>query len=391
MKHGRSDRHRPSWRRGAAGVLGLLFLTSCTGPSPQPRTAPEPAERPALPTLEADAGEPRMVAHFIDVGQANATLLEFPCGAVLVDAGAQDEEHVAALVDYLSRFFDEQRPDLGRTLDSILITHNHIDHTRALRAVVENFTVERYFDNGQLSGFGTENPLWVRAEAAAGRQNVRIREIDHDPILAVDPPVGLTDADVDPVDCPEVDPEIKILSGRRTRNPGWEPQEFNNKNNHSLVIRVDFGDASYLFPGDLETPGIEVLLDEYGGTDLLDVDVYEVGHHGSRNGTTSAFARRMTPEIAVISVGRWDFGRGTDEEFSTFFFGHPRRQVLNLLNRRIRRERNAPIRAMIADAVKDFSPSTIRKAIYATGWEGTVRIESTADGRHTVTSSAESP
>lgn len=36
------------------------------------------------------ASTPKMVAHFIDVGQADATLLEFPCGAVLIDAGAED-------------------------------------------------------------------------------------------------------------------------------------------------------------------------------------------------------------------------------------------------------------------------------------------------------------
>ena len=38
-----------------------------------------------------------MVAHYIDVGQANATLLEFSCGAVLIDAGAQDDDHIANL------------------------------------------------------------------------------------------------------------------------------------------------------------------------------------------------------------------------------------------------------------------------------------------------------
>ena len=89
-----------------------------------------------------------MKAHFIDMGQANAALLEFPCGAVLIDAGAQDEEKVDELVRFLNDLF-ARRQDLGRTLKSIIITHNHIDHTRALRTVVEmeGLTVERTIDH----------------------------------------------------------------------------------------------------------------------------------------------------------------------------------------------------------------------------------------------------
>src|SRR3989304_3847221 len=65
---------------------------------------------------------PIMKAHVIDMGQANATLLEFPCGAVLIDAGAQDEEKVDELVRFLNEFF-ARRLDLNRTLKSIIITH----------------------------------------------------------------------------------------------------------------------------------------------------------------------------------------------------------------------------------------------------------------------------
>ena len=48
-----------------------------------------------------------MKAHFIDVGQANATLLEFKCGVVLID-GEADQKHEEALVEFLNRFFDER-------------------------------------------------------------------------------------------------------------------------------------------------------------------------------------------------------------------------------------------------------------------------------------------
>ena len=53
---------------------------------------------------------PVMKAHFIDVGQANATLFEFKCGVVLIDAGAQDDEHVDGLVDFITSVFDASSP-----------------------------------------------------------------------------------------------------------------------------------------------------------------------------------------------------------------------------------------------------------------------------------------
>jgi competence protein ComEC len=57
-----------------------------------------------------------MTAHFIEVGQGHSTLLEFPCGAMLVDAGAANADD-DRLVEYLDEFFAD-RPDLHKTLDS---------------------------------------------------------------------------------------------------------------------------------------------------------------------------------------------------------------------------------------------------------------------------------
>ena len=89
----------------------------------------------------------KMTAHFINVGQGDATLLEFTCGAVLIDAGGQDGESDAHLIEYLQAFFD-RRTDLNNTIDLVIITHPHIDHNRALDEVVNTFTVKRYIDNG---------------------------------------------------------------------------------------------------------------------------------------------------------------------------------------------------------------------------------------------------
>ena len=124
--------------------------------------------------LASRAETPKMAAHFIDVGQGHATLLEFPCGAVLIDTGAE-EGYVSKLTDYLSYFF-QRRSDLRSTLDLVIITHTHPDHTAGLLSVAQKFNIKRYIDNGQLRGPGSGNPNWMRTYAQS-HTGVIVREV----------------------------------------------------------------------------------------------------------------------------------------------------------------------------------------------------------------------
>lgn len=321
-----------------------------------------------------------MYAHFIDVGQGDATLLEFPCGAILIDAGSQDEKYTDELIAYLNDFFSK-RNDLNRTLESIIITHNHIDHTRALESIVQKFTVNRFIGNGQSKGIGTGNPNWVRDVAES--KDIQLREITWEEVKEVTDRTGLTGQIIDPVDCEDADPIIRVFSGRRDEKPdGWTKDEFDNKNNHSIVIRIDFGESSFLFTGDLEEDAIDNLVEYYRGEwgGVLDVDVYQVGHHGSHNGTNEALVSAMTPEIAVISMGKWDFGKESGERFSTYNVGCPREVVVNLLRSYMSALRKHPITAMIAVAAKRFEEGTIKKRIYGTAWSGTIKLRANLNG-----------
>jgi competence protein ComEC len=171
-----------------------------------------------------------------------------------------------------------------------------------------------------------------------------------------------------------------------SENPGWSHSEFDNKNNQSLVIRVDFGGSSFLFTGDLEDYAIERLLEYYeDSNEVLDVDVYQAGHHGSVNATTAGLVEWMTPEIAVISVGDWDYGRGTNNRFTTWHFGHPRKEVVDLLSVSMRKRRSRAITMRVAEGARDFSDYRVRKKIYSTASDGTVKIRATLGGRFRVT------
>lgn len=328
------------------------------------------------------AAEPRMRAHFIDVGQGACTLLEFPCGAVLIDTGGQDDEHVLHLGQFLTDFFS-RRPDLHSTLNAVIISHPHIDHTRGIEAVFGNFRVANYIDDGLVRGSGRKGVKFVRDHQ--NEHMAFIREIDDEEIVALPERTGLHDDHIDSIFCQDCDPVIRVLSGGLKVNPGWADRDFDNLNNHSVVVRVDFGDSSFLFTGDLETPALETLVDFYDGTDLLDVDVYLVGHHGSNNGTIRSLVDAMTPDVAVIGVGRSTFGAGERRGFNTFSYGHPRRSVIEMLSDAIPGRRSRPIDVDVADGAADFSGFHVTKRIYATAWDGDVTISAKLDGSMRVT------
>jgi len=328
----------------------------------------------ALVTAGRGAEQPVMRAHFINVGQADSILLEFPCGAALIDAGVQDDEREEHLISYLQTFF-ARRPDLDNTLSVVFITHSHIDHTMGLRAVAEAFRIRNYVDNGILDGKGKVNPQWIREVAEERR--IKIYEVSDATVRQQGHKHGLSNKSIDPIACEACDPKIVVLTGGH--------EEYDNLNNESLVIRVDFGESSFLFSGDAEEEELDELLGYYGDTPMLAADILKVGHHGSHNATTADYLLAVKPRSAVISVGRWTFGQGSPDRFTTFAYGHPRRVALDLLSAAIGEFRNEPLDVMAANGVRSFSHYAVSNRIYATAWDGDIVVRADLNGRYRTT------
>jgi hypothetical protein len=151
---------------------------------------------------------------------------------------------------------------------------------------------------------------------------------------------------------------------------GWSATDSKNQNNHSVVLRVDFGNASMLLTGDLEQRGIAGLLAKYQGTGMLDVDVYLVGHHGAANATTDALLQAVTPKMAVISMGVPE--RATN--WTAWAYGHPRKAIVQQLLAKVSEPRTSR-RVSVATGTRTFEQISVGKAIFATGWDGTIVLE----------------
>lgn len=87
----------------------------------------------------------------------------------------------------------------------------------------------------------------------------------------------------------------------------WPPEGFipDEDNNGCLVVKMEYGDRSVLFMGDLT--------DDYDAYIESECDVLKVAHHGSKYATTETFLNQTMPEYAVISVSNNSFGHPTDE------------------------------------------------------------------------------
>jgi competence protein ComEC len=348
----------------------------------------DPRSRPAT-TNPTDA----MVLHFIDIGQGDATLLEFPCGAALIDTGGEKNELFdgeAALYAYLEAFF-ERRKDLDRTLDMLLITHPHIDHNRAAVGVLDRYKVKRVLDNGadapHSHNDGTEDPgatqqmavhAWLKGHPG-GAEYLAVRAADI-------PEGGLGGPTVDAIAGCEraaTDPRFTVLWGEVTHDLETYGD---NPNNHSVVVRVDYGESAALFTGDLELIGLSRLAERYEKRpELLDVDIYQVGHHGSKNATIHYQMALMSPRVAVISMGPYE----RNIPWTARKYGHPHILAMEHLvhpqygvrGRRAPKEVWVGFRGAFQDKVTEiFERRTIDRAVYGTGWDGTVVIAANANG-----------
>ncbi|MCY7348022.1 MAG: MBL fold metallo-hydrolase [Pyrinomonadaceae bacterium] len=331
--------------------------------------------------LFASATRAQMKMHAINVGQAEAVLLEFPAHAVLIDAGGEDTFEAAAqnrfrrhLIEYLDAFF-ARRTDLNQTLHSVIVSHPHKDHTKNLRAIFERYTVRHFIEGGgAVNASGMDDVRAIRnivAEKSIAYHRIYAREVKR--------PSFLRDWSAELLSGSQA--ELKFLSaGRRC----------NDENNGSLVLRVAYRGKSFLFIGDAEVddkegrnPGCGGLLnrllnDEAAFPALLDADVLKVGHHGSRNGTSEAFLQKVTPKFAVLSAGvPATRSRNT---FHAWFFGHPNEIVVKLLEENIA-ETRAPVNITTMTKPRTLIESRpLDKAIYCTCWDGDIVFTVDADG-----------
>jgi competence protein ComEC len=260
--------------RSEAGICAclLLFLTLSlviSGCTDIPGAAPlHPAN---------NTGDLRV--YFLDVGQGDSSVILFRDTVILIDAGEIDQG------DRVVR--DLQRLGVTR-IDLLVATHPHSDHIGGMQKVLAAFPVGKVLD----SGIPSTSPLYEHFLETIDKKNI--------PYV-----VARQGQTID------TDPALRIL----VLSPPKEPLD-TDLNGNSIILKVSYGTMDFLYTGDAGDAAESALV-KTGYSPAA--QVLKVSHHGSSDATSKAFLSRVSPEVAVISLGK-------DNPY-----GHPHKETLSLL------------------------------------------------------------
>jgi competence protein ComEC len=349
----------------------------------------------------AQADKDTMVAHYIDMGQGAATILEFSCGVILIDGGAQNPPGASPsqkkVMDYLKTFF-ARRTDLHETIDAIIITHNHHDHVGSLKAISDAYTVKNivtttFYMKKAVAGTTPQKEQDYIRYVTRNEKKIKASYLTYSSVLK-SLPNGVTSLVIDPLDCSPNEPTITIYTGSFSKSEGQKKlgkddrgnYEYDDPNNHSLAIKVKYGKSTLFFTGDMEQPAIKYMLDKYKGHEsVFDADVYQAGHHGSTNAFTPELLTAISPKYVVISASHSD-----DHTMSSGYdYGHPNKDVVNhFSNAVVSGRKGGSIHGDVYTKGWDDKTklnSTIEKLevknnVYCTCWDGTVKMAIDLDG-----------
>lgn len=243
-------------------------------------------ENTNLEGKDSDAEGDPIKIYFIDVGQADCTVITSKKGNIIIDAGSNSAQR--DMKSYIDKLDIEE-------FEYAIFTHPHEDHIGGAEVILDNYKI----NNVIIPDYSATTKVYLTMMQSIQNCGAEVEVI-------------------------EEGESFKFSVGELTAQI-LAPIKFDdNPNNASVVTRIDYGETSLMFTGDAEGEKKDdpekLMLEKYkDNLSILDCDIYKMGHHGSKTSSSQEFLDALSPQIAIISCG-------VDNDY-----GHPHGEVISRL------------------------------------------------------------
>lgn len=214
----------------------------------------------------------------IDVGQGNSSLVQFAGGTnMLIDGGGFAKSSFDVGKGVVAPFICYQRI---KNIESVVLSHPHPDHLMGLIYILNNFNVRNVWKTN-LPVSQDFFPDWERS--------LKMNHINLS--LLSNKSAGKVFNGV----------KVKVLWPDDDYLKDIRNFSYDAENDSSLVLKITYGNVSFLFPGDISSDIEKKLIK--AGADLKS-DVLVVPHHGSNKSSSIDFIKTVGCRYAVVSSGK---------------------------------------------------------------------------------------
>ena len=239
------------------------------------------AQKNNISKSSAESEYSGMSVTYLNVGQGDSELIQVNGINMLIDAGTN-----AGANDLVK---DLKNRGI-KTIDIAIATHPHEDHIGGMVDVFKEYEVKAFYSPKITHTTKTYENL-VKAVKDEGLKTKELKG-------------GMV---------------IDLGEGAKFEVFTPQKSEYEELNDYSPIMKLSFGDTSYLFTGDAEKLAEEEALAKYKTS--LDSDVIKFGHHGSSSSSSNAFIEAVSPKYGIISCAK-------DNKY-----GHPHRETLDIIKK----------------------------------------------------------
>ncbi|EGT4144828.1 ComEC/Rec2 family competence protein [Clostridium perfringens] len=223
----------------------------------------------------------KLMISYMDVGQGDAAYIKVNGNDILIDAGPRSNS---------KELLEQLKAKNIDNFELVIATHPHEDHIGGMVDVFKEYEVKAFYSPKITHTTKTYENL-VKAVKDEGLKTKELKG-------------GMV---------------IDLGEGAKFEVFTPQKSEYEELNDYSPIMKLSFGDTSYLFTGDAEKLAEEEALAKYKTS--LDSDVIKFGHHGSSSSSSNAFIEAVSPKYGIISCAK-------DNKY-----GHPHRETLDIIKK----------------------------------------------------------